>query len=272
MAVFLGGMSARKKFEKELRSLLRLSLGVALVAGVCTAAGEKAAAPVLVSQTGGGGAKWADLAALSKAADAGEPEAVMELGLMYEFGREVPEDAFKARALYVQAASAGVVEAEFRLGRLLSEGLGGPVDLRGAFDRYLKAARAGHALAQYNVGAMLASARGVRRDYVEGLAWIILATRDKEVDPTGERRLRERLAGRPRDLAAAEMRALALEQEMARAPDKDARVDVRIEGPARPEIAVPKPVPAMPMKPLIQPLAPPPPPVLPPPGPVLPDP
>jgi TPR repeat protein len=216
---------------------------------------------------GGGGTKWADLAAVLKAAEAGEPEAVMELGLMHEFGREVPEDAVKARTLYVQAAAAGVVEADFRLGRLLSEGLGGPADLRAAFDRYLKAARAGHALAQYNVGAMLASARGVRRNYVEGLAWIILATRDKEVDPTGERKLRERLARRPQDIAAAEVRALALEQEMAKARDRKDTVDVRIEAPARPELAVPKPVPAMPLKPMIQPLAPPPP-MLPPPGPV----
>lgn len=234
------------RIGRKMRRILGGALGAMIVAGTLAAAEGTAAAPVLVSKAGGAGAKWTDLAALRKAAGAGEPEAVMELGLMHEFGREVAEDAAKARALYAQAAAGGVVEADFRLGRLLSEGLGGPADLGRAYAHYHKAARAGHALAQYNVGAMLASARGVRRDYVEGLAWIILASRHEEVDRTGERKLRERLARRPRDIAAAEVRAIALAQELAAAKEKTARV--ASEAPARPGVDVPAAVPAAPMQ------------------------
>jgi TPR repeat protein len=204
------------------------------LAGAAFAADE---APVRLKQVEAGAAKWSSLAELQKAAEKGDAEALMELGAMYEFGREVPEDPAKARSLYREAAAAGVAEGHFRLGRLMSEGLGGPVDLPGAFARYLNAARAGMPLAQYNVGAMLASARGVRRNYVEGLAWIILASRSEEVDPTGERKLRERLARRPKDIAAAEVRAIALQQELDK--EKERVHDGRTSASGRPRVDVP---------------------------------
>jgi TPR repeat protein len=206
-------------------------------------------APVRLKQVEAGASKWSSLPELQKAVDAGDPEALMELGSMHEFGREVPENPIKARALYKQAAAAGVAEAHFRLGRLMSEGLGGPVDLPGAFARYLTAARAGLPLAQYNVGAMLASARGVRRDYVEGLAWIILASRSEEVDPAGERKLRERLARRPREIAAAEVRAIALQQELDK--EKENVREGRTSASGRPKVDVPVIAPPDAIKPMV---------------------
>ncbi len=193
--------------------------------------------PERVSTTGGAGSKWTSLPELQAAAAKGDAAACLELGSMYEFGRTVKEDAAKARVLYLQAAAGGLPEADFRLGRLLSEGLGGPADLPGAYQRYLRAAKAGMPLAQFNVGAMLASARGVRRNYVEGLAWIILASRDPEVDKTGEEKLRARLAGRPRDLAAAELRVVTLEEELKRA--KDASQNNGATASDRPTVSVP---------------------------------
>lgn len=222
--------------------------------------------PERVSTTGGGGTKWESLSDVQAAAAKGDAAACLELGSMYEFGREVEEDATKARALYLQAAAGGLPEADFRLGRLLSEGLGGPADLPGAYQRYLRAARAGLPLAQYNVGAMLASARGVRRNYVEGLAWIIIASRDPEVDKTGEEKLRERLARRPRDLAAAELRAVTLEEELKRA--REASQNNGATNSDRPKVSVPlKTVPET-TRPTV-PLVPGPPPGLSPPPPAL---
>lgn len=247
-------MHVLKRSKENRRAALRLSVGLLLSGSVPVLGADQA--PELVSKTGGAGATWESPEAVRKAAESGDLEAVLELGKMYEFGRDVPEDPLKARGLYLQAAAGGKTEADFRLARLLSEGLGGPADLPGAYDRYLKAARAGLPLAQYNVGAMLASARGVRRDYVEGLAWIILATRDKEVDPAGEQRLRERLARRPQDIAAAERRAAALQQEIDEAKEA-ARRNLRPTG--RPAIDVPVVAPPVSIKPLA-----PPPPILPP--------
>lgn len=195
-------------------------IGVGLCFSMLVAVHGADQAPVLESTTAGKASKWSSVAAVQAAAAKGDAEAALELGSMYEFGRGLPADPAMARTLYVQAAAAGVPEADFRLARLLSEGLGGGVDLPGSYERYLRAARAGLPLAQYNVGAMLASARGVKRDYVEGLAWIILASRDSSVDPEGEKRLRARLARRPQDIAAAEQRAAALDKEVSEASGK----------------------------------------------------
>lgn len=178
---------------------------------------------------------------LRAAAEAGDPQASMELGVFLEIGHEGEADPVAARRWYRQAAAGGVPEADFRLGRLFSEGIGGPVDLRAAFDHYLRAAYAGIPLAQYNVGASLASARGVRRNYIEGLAWIILASRDPEVDPAGQARLRERLARRPQDIVAAERRAEELRAEVgARMARGNAETDETVG--AAPAAADPKPV------------------------------
>ncbi len=147
---------------------------------------------------------------MKRMAEAGDAEACLEMGILQENGGEEPPDYIAARLWYEKAASKGMVVAEFRLGKLVSEGLGGSANQEAAFRHYLKAAEAGMALAQYNVGAMLASGRGARRDYVEGLAWIVVASRDPEVGSEGERLLRERLARRPADIAAAEKRAEVL--------------------------------------------------------------
>lgn len=154
--------------------------------------------------------RWKDEADMKRMAEAGDAEACLEMGLLAENGGETPPDYIAARLWYERAARAGLIEAEFRLGKLVSEGLGGSENQEAAFAHYLKAAEGGMPIAQYNVGAMLSSGRGVRRDYIEGLAWLIVASRDPEVDPEGEKRLRTHLARRPADIAAAEERAGAI--------------------------------------------------------------
>jgi len=70
--------------------------------------------------------------------------------------------------------------------------------------------------AQHNLGVMLVSAKGVKRDYVEGLAWLILATKSgASVD--GENRVRARLQKYPAQIRAAELRAQELSKDLPRA-------------------------------------------------------
>jgi len=190
---------------------LVLILALAVPAAVFGARGDSV--PRLLS-TGESAPKWKNFDELKKQAADGDPEACLALGTAYETGGEVEQDHVEARLWYERAARAGLIEADFRLGRFLSEGLGGSVDQAAAFGHYLKAAQGGIALAQYNVGAMLASGRGTTRNYPEGLAWIIVATRDPSVDPAGEQQLREHLARRPSDIAAAERRAAELQKEI----------------------------------------------------------
>ena len=173
------------------------------------------APPVLLSTTGGNaGTPWKDLAGLRKAVEAGDPKACLQLGMRYETGENVPLDFAQARTLYEKAACGGVAEAIYRLGKLHQDGLGVGPDPDLAHDLYREAALADVPLAQYNLGAMLVSARGVRRDYVEGLAWLILASRNR-VEADGEQRVRAHLAGNPEAVASAEKRAEELSKEVA---------------------------------------------------------
>lgn len=187
------------------------------------------AAPKLVSTTGSG-ARWKDAGEMKRMAEAGDAEACLEMGILFENGGEQPPDYLEARLWYQRAAAKGLAEADFRLGKLVSEGLGGSENQEAAFQHYFKAAQAGLPLAQYNVGAMLASGRGTRRDYIEGLAWLIVATRDPAVDPAGEKQLRGHLARRPADIAAAEKRAEELTAQLA---ERKAKADAEAAQAAR---------------------------------------
>lgn len=173
------------------------------------------APPVLLSTTGGkAGPQWNDLAQLQKAADTGNPRACLQLGMCYETGENVNQDYVQARMLYEKAAAGGAADAIYRLGKLHQDGLGVEPDPSQAHDLYREAALAGVPLAQYNLGAMLVSARGVERDYVEGLAWLILASRN-HLETDGEQRVRAHLAGQSQIIAAAEKRAEELGKEVA---------------------------------------------------------
>ena len=171
-------------------------------------------APKLISTTGGkGSVATAKLPELQKLAAAGNPRACLLLGVRYETGDGVKQDYEQARKLYEQAAAGGVAEGTYRLGKFFQDGLGVEANPYRARDLYQQAAMAGFPLAQYNLGAMLAGAHGVGRDYVEGLAWLIIARRNK-FDADGERRLRAFLADRPETIAAAELRAEELRQQI----------------------------------------------------------
>ena len=192
-----------------------VQIGAASVAG-----GDSGdSGPRLISTTGGGGGSgaWASFAALKKAADGGSPAALYELGHMYLDGSpDTPQNTAQALLYLERAASLGSSDANFRLGKLHADGGEGiPRDAAKAYGYYLAAARAGDPVAQHNVGAMLSSGRGVKRDYTEGLAWLILAAKKMPEAVEGEKRLRRYLDKHVDILIAAETRAAELEREIA---------------------------------------------------------
>lgn len=171
-------------------------------------------APKLISTTGGKGETAPKtLAALQKLAATGDPEACLLLGLRYETGEGVTQDYAQAKTAYEQAAAGGAALAIYRLGRFYQNGFGVESDAAMAAELYRLAALADVPLAQYNLGAMSVSARGVKRDYVEGLAWLILASRN-HIEADGEHQARAHLAGQPQIIAAAEQRAAELRKEI----------------------------------------------------------
>lgn len=167
--------------------------------------------PVLLSTEEA--APWSSVEELAKAAEGGDPNAAFDYAQLLHAGEQVEKDERRAFALYRQAAEAGVGNAIFRLAKLHHDGeLGLSVDYGRAFELYRRAAEAGVSEAMYNLGAMLVSARGVKRNYVEGLAWLMVAGRHGADAASGIDQVKQRLARWPDRIAAAERRADELEQ------------------------------------------------------------
>lgn len=144
---------------------------------------------------------------LTRASKQGHPDAMYELGLMYEGGSTVPKLPYKALSLYEQAASQGHEKASYRLaqyyhwggggreidyskamelyeaagpknmpartaiGQLFESGNGVPVDLERAAKLYAEAAEGGNARAQYLLAWAYQHGRGVGKDDAQAIAW-----------------------------------------------------------------------------------------------------
>jgi len=163
------------------------------------------AAPFLVA-TPADEPKWTSVAQLA-AAEAGDPEANYIYAQHLEVGDQVEANPAAALAHYRRAAAADYAPAVFQLGKIHHDGLLGVAENQSEALRYYeRAAMLGSPEATYNVGAMLVSGRGARRNYTEGLAWLLLAA-DLGSDPDdGVGKVRERLQRYPKTIEAAEKR------------------------------------------------------------------
>lgn len=86
------------------------------------------------------------------AAEAGDPEAQLDLANRFHFGNGVERDPEAAYRWMRRAAEAGVAEAQSKVGYFLTCGVGVPADPKGAIRWFLKGARGGYAKAAYNLG------------------------------------------------------------------------------------------------------------------------
>ena len=101
------------------------------------------------------------------AADAGDTDAMSNLGLLYENGQGVPQDCAKAAELYQKAADAGDTRALKYLGVLYNNGRGVPQDYAKAAELFQKAADAGNSDAMNNLGVLYLNGRGIPQDYAK---------------------------------------------------------------------------------------------------------
>jgi TPR repeat protein len=110
-------------------------------------------------------------------AEAGDPLAQYNLGVLYEAGQGVVQDPVEAVKWYRLAADQGLASAQYNLGlaALLGRGLG--QDDRAAAKWFESAAAQGVALAQYNLGVLYASGRGVAQESGESVKWTTLAAK-----------------------------------------------------------------------------------------------
>ena len=98
------------------------------------------------------------------------------MGLLYYYGRGVPQDDREAVKWYLLAAEQGFAEAQYTLGWMYENGRGVPRDDREAVMWYLIAAEQGDAEAQHAMGWMYYYGRGVPQDDAEAHAWANLAS------------------------------------------------------------------------------------------------
>jgi TPR repeat protein len=115
------------------------------------------------------------LANFKPLADAGDPDALYNLGIMHEFGLGLPENPGEAARLYEQASRGGQTAAAFRAAVMYLTGKGVQQDTGAAVAYFRAAAEGNHTEAQFNLGALYYNGQGVAQDRVEGLKWILLA-------------------------------------------------------------------------------------------------
>ena len=100
-------------------------------------------------------------------AEAGMPEAQLNIGLLYQNGQGVDIDLEKALHWYEQAASAGLAEAHLNLGMMYFEGISVAQDLAVSFREFQSASAQGLASGSLMVGRMLFEGLGVEQDMAE---------------------------------------------------------------------------------------------------------
>ena len=118
-----------------------------------------------------------DVADLLRDAEAGDLEAHVRLGDLYQRGEGVEQDDAEAVAWFHRAAEQGHADAQFRLGFAYSNGSGVVLDYAESLAWFHRAAEQGHDAAQWILGSLFYSlGRGeVPRDDVQAAMWLYLA-------------------------------------------------------------------------------------------------
>lgn len=111
------------------------------------------------------------LAALERAAAAGDAGAQLSLGRHFLDGNSSDRDPVRALQWLRQAAAHGDAEAEFALGKAIADGIGTPRDSMASREWYEKAAAQGLAAAQAELGAIHVYGDGVPADAVTARGW-----------------------------------------------------------------------------------------------------
>ena len=145
--------------------------------------GKKAIVLVLQSYDG---ASLAALRTLEPLARAGQPQAQLQLGLLYFHGHGVRESDTQATQWFQLAARQGLAEAQYLLGNMYAYGLA-PVAAdadpqRLAAQWYFEAARQGHAQAQFSLGILFVTGSGVVQDEQEARRWMARAAAQGHAD------------------------------------------------------------------------------------------
>jgi TPR repeat protein len=113
-------------------------------------------------------------------ADAGDPDAMTNIGVLYQYGLGIPRSMKKAAEMYEKAAQLGFVTAQYDLANLYYDGNGVDRDRKQAARWYTAAAQGGHAKSQFYLAQMYESGVGVEENQATALQWYMKAS-DQEL-------------------------------------------------------------------------------------------
>jgi len=111
------------------------------------------------------------LAYLQRLAEAGNPEAQLQLAIVYAKGDGVPQDYATAVKWFRAAADQGLPRAQYDMGVVYERGRGVTADAEQAVSWYLKAAQGKYPPAEYNLAVLYAGGVGTGKDMTEAVQW-----------------------------------------------------------------------------------------------------
>jgi TPR repeat protein len=107
-----------------------------------------------------------------KAAEQGLNRAQYQVGLDYEYGQGVKANQVEAVRWFQRAANQGLVEAEYELGACFLTGRGVQESGTEAVVWFRKAAAQGFPMAEFQIGSCYFEGTGVAKNIEEGIRWI----------------------------------------------------------------------------------------------------
>ena len=122
------------------------------------------------------------LAVLKESADAGNPDAQMLLGSMYQIGIGGEEHKSDAAYYFRMAAEQGNANAQTKLGLCYLSGEGVPENERKAFECFEKSAKQGDSEGQLNYALCFYYGDGTTKDYIKALQWLKKAAKQDNVE------------------------------------------------------------------------------------------
>ena len=108
-------------------------------------------------------------------AEKGDAKSQHNLGVMYDYGRGVPQNYTEAMKWYRKAAEQGLPDAQHNLGVMYEKGQGVPQNFNEAAKWYRRAAEQGLPESQVNLGMLYYNGQGVPQDYVLAHMWLSLS-------------------------------------------------------------------------------------------------
>jgi len=106
-----------------------------------------------------------------RGADAGDPDAELQVAILYAKGEGVTQDYATAATWFRAAAEQGLPRAQYDLGVLYDRGRGVTADPTQATNWYRKAAEGKYPLAEYNLAVAYTKGDGIRKDVSEAALW-----------------------------------------------------------------------------------------------------